>query len=78
MPGCIGARKLLVAAGWGKHCVLYEYTSLEAREEQFVEHEEKVREAGSWTSRILPQRVHAPCSPAVARRGARRELSARP
>ena len=68
MPGCIGARKLLAAAGWGKHSVLYEYTSLEAREEQFVPHEEKVHEAGSWTARILPRLVHAPCSPAVGRR----------
>ncbi len=68
MPGCIGARKLLSTAGWGKHSVLYEYTSLAAREEKFVPHEEKVHEAGSWTSRILPQLVHAPCSPAVGRR----------
>jgi hypothetical protein len=48
--------------------VFYEYTSLEAREEQFVPHEEKVHETGSRTSRILPQLVHAPCSPAVGRR----------
>jgi hypothetical protein len=68
MPGCIGACKLLAAAGWGKHSVFYEYTSLEAREEQFVPHEEKVHETGSWTARILPQLVHAPCSPAVGRR----------
>jgi hypothetical protein len=68
MPGCIGACKLLAAAGWGKHSVFYEYTSLEAREEQFVPHEEKVHETGSRTSRILPQLVHAPYSPAVGRR----------
>jgi hypothetical protein len=68
MPGCIGARKLLATAGWGKHAVLYEYASLEAREERFVPHEEQVHQAGSWTSRILPQLVHAPCSPAVGRR----------
>lgn len=68
MPGCIGARKLLSVAGWGKHSVLYEYTSLEAREERFVPHEEKAHEAGSWTARVLPKLVHAPCSPAVGRR----------
>jgi len=68
MPGCIGARKLLATSGWGKHSVLYEYTSLEAREERFVPHEEKVHDSGSWTARILPQLVHAPCSPAVGRR----------
>jgi hypothetical protein len=68
MPGCIGARKLLATAGWGKHSVLYEYVSLEAREERFVPHEEKVHDGESWTARILPQLVHAPCSPAVGRR----------
>lgn len=68
MPGCIGARKLLAAAGWGKHSVLYEYASLEARAAHFVPHEEKVHDPGSWTARILPQLIHAPCSPAVGRR----------
>jgi hypothetical protein len=68
MPGCIGARKLLATAGWGKHSILYEYVSLEAREQHFVPHEEHVHDAASWTSRILPQLVHAPCSPAVGRR----------
>ena len=68
MPGCIGARKLLATAGWGKHSVLYEYTALEAREERFVPHEQEVHVAGSWTAQILPRLVHAPCSPAVGRR----------
>lgn len=68
MPGCIGARKLLATVGWGKHSILYEYASLEAREERFVPHEEQVHDAQSWTARILPQLVHAPCSPAVGRR----------
>jgi hypothetical protein len=68
MPGCIGARKLLATAGWGKHSILYEYTSLEAREQHFIPHEEQAHDAASWTARILPQLVHAPCSPAVGRR----------
>ena len=68
MPGCIGARKLLATAGWGKHSILYEYVSLEARQERFVPHEELAHTAGSWTSRVLPRLVHAPCSPAVGRR----------
>lgn len=68
MPGCIGARKLLAAAGWGKHSILYEYVSLEAREARFVPHEEHAHDAESWTSRVLPNLVHAPCSPAVGRR----------
>lgn len=68
MPGCIGARKLLATAGWGKHSILYEYTSLEAREERFIPHEEEAHEPASWTARVLAQLVHAPCSPAVGRR----------
>jgi hypothetical protein len=65
LPGCVGARKLLATSGWGKHSVLYEYTSLEAREARFVPHEEAVHQPGSWTARVLPRLIHAPCSPAV-------------
>ncbi len=68
MPGCIGARKLLAAAGWGKHSILYEYVSLAARQERFVPHEELAHDGKSWTARVLPRLVHAPCSPAVGRR----------
>lgn len=68
MPGCIGARKLLAAAGWGKHSILYEFVSLEQREDTFVTHEEQAHDPGSWTARILPLLRHAPCSPAVGRR----------
>lgn len=68
MPGCIGARKLLATAGWGKHSILYEYLSLEQREENFIPHEEEVHKKDSWTARILPLLRHAPCSPAVGKR----------
>ena len=68
MPGCIGARKLLATAGWGKHSILYEFVSLEAREARFVPHEEQAHDPGSWTARILSLLCHAPCSPAVGRR----------
>ena len=68
MPGCIGARKLLASVGWGKHSILYEYVSLEAREEHFIPHEQLAHESDSWSSRVLPKLIHAPCSPAVGRR----------
>jgi hypothetical protein len=68
MPGCIGARKLLAAAGWGKHSILYEFVSLKEREARFIPHEEEAHDSASWTARILPQLRHAPCSPAVGRR----------
>jgi hypothetical protein len=68
MPGCIGARKLLATAGWGKHSILYEYVSLEQREQQFIPHEEEVHDPKSWTGRVIPHLQHAPCSPAVGKR----------
>jgi hypothetical protein len=68
MPGCIGARKLLASVGWGKHSILYEYVSLEAREQYFIPHEEEAHDARSWTAHIITQLRHAPCSPAVGRR----------
>ena len=48
--------------------ILYEFVSLKAREEGFVPHEELAHEPDSWTSRVLPRLVHAPCSPSVGRR----------
>jgi hypothetical protein len=39
-PGCMGGRKLLAAMGPQRHGVLYEFTSLEARETHFVSLEE--------------------------------------
>jgi len=68
MPGCIGARKLLAAAGWGKHSILYEFVSLERREKTFIPHEEQAHDQQSWTARGLSQLRHAPCSPAGGRR----------
>ena len=68
MPGCIGARKLLATAGWGKHSILYEFVSLEQREAGFIPHEEEAHDPASWTARIFPHLRHAPCSPAVGRR----------
>ncbi|MBI3918596.1 MAG: hypothetical protein HY322_16510 [Betaproteobacteria bacterium] len=67
-PGQLSARKLLATAGWGKHSILYEFVSLNAREAGFVPHEELAHESDSWTSRVLPRLVHAPCSPSVGRR----------
>ncbi|MEK6711384.1 MAG: hypothetical protein AABZ64_12485 [Nitrospinota bacterium] len=68
MRGGVGARKLAAAVGWGRHSILYEYVSAEAREEEFVGHEEIGHEAGSWTSRVHTYVVHAPCSPFVGPR----------
>lgn len=68
MEGSIGARKLAATVGWGRHSILYEYVSAEAREREFVGHEELGHESGSWTHRVHQYVVHAPCSPFVGPR----------
>ena len=68
MPGSIGARKLIASAGWGKHSILYEFTSPEARDEHFIPHEEEGHEESSWTARIHKYVIHAPSSPFVGPR----------
>jgi hypothetical protein len=68
MPGSIGARKLTAAAGWGKHSILYEFTSPEVRDEYFIPHEEEGFEEDSWTAKVHEFVIHAPCSPFVGPR----------
>jgi hypothetical protein len=68
MPGCIETRKLVSSAGWAKHSILYEFTSLEAREAHFQAHESLALNDQEWTSRIIGYTVHAPGSPSVGRR----------
>ncbi len=62
-PGCMGARKYLVATGAPKHSVLYEFTSLAAREENYVPLEET-----EWTKRVHGYLEHPPGSPLVGSR----------
>ncbi|MBF0276679.1 MAG: hypothetical protein HQM13_02750 [SAR324 cluster bacterium] len=68
MPGSIGARKMVAVAGPVKHCILYEYTSLEARLKNFEEHETLGLNDGEWTHRIVNYTIHSPGSPSVGRR----------
>ncbi len=68
MPGCIGARKLVSVAGWAKHSILYEFVSLEAREENFQRHEELSLDEEQWSGRVIRYLTHAPGSPSVAGR----------
>ena len=65
MPGSIGARKLVVSAGWGKHSVLYEFVSADARETAFVPHDADGLDESSWTYRVHQHLIHAPVSPFV-------------
>lgn len=68
MPGSIRTRKLLSVAGWARHSVLYEFTSLEARQEHFQNHESLALDEKVWTSKIIGYTIHAPGSPSVASR----------
>ena len=69
MPGVIRTRKLVSVAGWAKHSVLYEFTSLDARLEHFEKpHESLALDEKEWTGRIVKFTIHAPGSPSVGRR----------
>ena len=68
LPGCARVRKYVSVAGWARHAILYEFTSVAARNDHFVEHERPYPEQEAWTVRVVRQLVHAPGSPNLARR----------
>jgi hypothetical protein len=61
IQGCVGARKLVSISGWAKHAILYEFTSLEAVEQNFKDPED-------WWDRVIKHLVHAPHSPSLGQR----------
>lgn len=62
LPGCVQMRKLVGIAGWAKHAVIYEFTSLQARRENIE------KPYDPWTARAVAPTIHAPGSPCVAER----------
>ena len=68
LPGSVGTRKLVSVSGWAKHAVLYEYISVDARNNNFLDHESHSPEMEAWTDRVVRKLNHAPGSPNVARR----------
>jgi len=69
MPGCIATRKYVGVAGWAKHAVMYEFTSAEARLQQFeIKHETHDLDADVWHTNVLPFTVHSPGSPLIGPR----------
>ncbi|MBS29262.1 MAG: hypothetical protein CL566_10140 [Alphaproteobacteria bacterium] len=69
MPGCIAARVMVSVAGWAKYSVMYEFTSLQARLENFEEpHEALALDEGEWTGRVIRYTMHTPGSPTVGQR----------
>lgn len=63
LAGCIATRKLAGVAGWAKHSVLYEFTSLEARLKHFEEpHEALALDRTRWESQVVAGTLHAPAA----------------
>ncbi len=68
LPGCIRTRRLASVSGWAKHGVLYEFTSLAARNEHFVKHEDQRPDMKAWLDKLVRRLVHAPGSSTLATR----------
>lgn len=68
LPGCVQVRKLVSVSGWAKHACFYEFTSLEARNQHYIDHENANPEMEEWTDKVVRKLVHAPGSPNLARR----------
>ena len=68
VPGCVRARKLVSISGWAKHAVIFEFESLEARNRNFVNREAACPQREAWSDKVVRRLIHAPGSPAVARR----------
>lgn len=68
LPGCIRTRKLASVAGWAKHAILYEFTSLAARNEHFSRHEAGRPDMVAWGDKIVNELTHAPGSPNLGQR----------
>lgn len=68
IQGCVRTRKLVSVAGWAKHAIIFEFTSLDARNKNFVNHDNTNTEMEAWTDKVVRRLIHAPGSPAVAQR----------
>lgn len=68
LPGVVRVRKMVGVSGWARHGVLYEFTSLDARNANFPGHEKPYPELEGWTDKVVRKLTHAPRSPHVAQR----------
>ena len=68
LPGCIRTRMLASVSGWAKHAILYEFESVEIRNEYFPAHEAQRPDMKAWSSRVVKKLVHAPGSANLATR----------
>ena len=58
IAGSVGPRRPVSIAGWAKHAILYEFSSLKAAEANLTDPSE-------WTRRVIGNLVHAPHSPTL-------------
>ncbi|HKA46488.1 MAG TPA: hypothetical protein VKF40_31125 [Burkholderiales bacterium] len=66
--GCVRIRKLASVAGWAKHGILYEFISLEARNQHFIGHEDAHPDMKAWGDKVTKRLTHAPGSSTLATR----------
>ena len=59
LPGTVRTRALASVAGWAKHGILYEYVSLEARNEHSHELEAGRPDMKAWADRTVTKLAHA-------------------
>ena len=67
-PGCVRIRKLASVSGWAKHGILYEFISLDARNQNFIGHEDGHPDMKAWGDKVTKKLVHAPASSTLATR----------
>ena len=68
LPGSIRTRMLASVSGWAKHAILYEFESVEIRNEFFPGHEVERPDMKAWSSRVVKKLMHAPGSANLATR----------
>ncbi len=59
LPGSVRTRKLASVAGWAKHAILYEYVSLEARNQYYLTLEAGRPDMKAWSDRTVTKLAHA-------------------
>ena len=62
MTGAVGARKLVSISGWAKHAILYEFVTMEERDQYFVDTDP------DWSGKVVANLIHAPGSPSLGTR----------
>lgn len=65
--GAIRVRKLVSAAGWAKHGIMYEFLSLQAKKDYFAVHKDRP-DMKPWTDWVAKSLIHAPGSATIANR----------